>query len=261
MRWTKWLVGLVVAAVVAAGCGGGSAKTRAQTSAPESSDTTDAAAAPSSTSAGAAPSEFDDLNQDGEIDPQCGTKGFGEGLVLQIRCGGEAYASEPSQGTTLVPGSLSSLPGVPDSFKEKLLTGVSANAVQARDDKGKLVVIFLIHSDTLFDVGSATLSEPAKATLDGLSTNIRSVWPAVGVQVRGHTDATGSPAANKTLSEQRAANVASYLAGHGFPPSSVTSVGLGSSLPLVLEKNPDGSDSAAGRHENRRVELVLHVPG
>jgi outer membrane protein OmpA-like peptidoglycan-associated protein len=209
---------------------------------------------------GAAPSAFDDLNQDGEADPTCGTRNFGGGLVLRILCEGAAYASEPSEGTMLVPNSLSALPSVPDEIKEKVLSGVSANAVQARDEAGILVVVFLIQSDTLFAVGSAALSEPATATLDGLAGNIKGQWPAAPVQVRGHTDATGSATANQTLSEQRASNVAAHLSTRGIDRAKVTSIGLGSTLPVVLEKNPDGSDNPNGRRENRRVELVVRIP-
>jgi outer membrane protein OmpA-like peptidoglycan-associated protein len=263
MRWGRWIVVPVVTITLVAGCKGGSSGSRASSAGnsalPETTGTDPAA--PATTGARAAsPGSFDDLNQDGVPDPTCGTKDFGGGLVLTLLCDGGAYASEPSAGTTLVPGSLYGLPSISDDLKARLLTDVSANAIQARDPGGKQVVVFFIQSDTLFDVGSAALSDPARATLDGLARNIKATWPAAPIQVRGHTDSTGNASANQVLSEQRATNVTGYLATRGFDRATLTSIGFGSTQPIALERNPDGSESVAGRRENRRVELVVRIP-
>ena len=53
--------------------------------------------------------------------------------------------------------------------------------------------------------------------------------------------------------------MAAYLATKGIDGSRLTSVGLGSSVPVVLETNPDGTDNSLGRHDNRRVELVVRI--
>lgn len=248
---------MLCVAVLFVGCGGGSSDDQASPS-PETNQAQETPAtsnAPVTTSGpGARLSSFDDLNQDGQPDPTCGTGDFKAGLVLRLPCEPGYYANDPSEGTTFVPGSLSGLPGLPDDVKDQVLTDVSANAVASRDETGKQVIVFFIQSDTLFDVGSASLSGPARDTLDGLARNIRRTWPTATVQVRGHTDSTGSAAANQTLSEQRAANVATHLASHGIDPARLTSVGLGSTLPVVLE------DGELGRRENRRVELVVRLP-
>jgi outer membrane protein OmpA-like peptidoglycan-associated protein len=197
---------------------------------------------------------LDDLNQDGQRDLVCGTKDFGAGLVLQIPCDAAGYASEPSQGVTLVAGALSSLPAINDQLKAATLSDVSADAIAARDPAGKQVYVFFIQSDTLFDVGSSTLSNPARATLDGLARNIQATWPTASIQVRGHTDSTGTAAANQTLSQQRASTVMAYLASRGIAQSRLSSVGLGPTVPIALENGP------AGLRENRRVELVVRLP-
>ena len=245
---------LVLMIGLAAGCGGDSSEK--STSSPDTSATettaeagTDATTLPPGATAG-----LDDLNQDGQPDPVCGTGDFGAGLVLQIPCDAGGYASEPSEGVTLVPGSLASLPSINDELKAATLSDVSSNAIQARDPDGKQVYVFFIKSDTLFDVGSSALSDPAKATLDGLARNIENTWPAATVQVRGHTDSTGSAPANQTLSEQRASTVAAYLTTQGMAPSRISSVGLGQTEPIALDDNP------AGQRENRRVELVVRIP-
>jgi outer membrane protein OmpA-like peptidoglycan-associated protein len=77
------------------------------------------------------------------------------------------------------------------------------------------------------------------------------------VQVRGHTDAKGTAAGNQTLSEQRAAAVKGYLNAHGLDATRVSNVGFGSTQPVVLETNADGTDNPAGRAFNRRVEIAV----
>jgi outer membrane protein OmpA-like peptidoglycan-associated protein len=199
-------------------------------------------------------SSFDDLNQDGQPDPTCGTQDFRAGLVLRLPCEAGYYANDPSEGTTFVPGSLAALPGLPDDVKALLLTDVSADAIAAKDDAGKQVVVIFIQSDTLFATGSSSLSGPARDTLDGLARNISRAFPGASVQVRGHTDATGGAAVNQPLSEQRAATVATYLASQGIDRARLTAVGLGSTLPVAVE------NGELGRRENRRVELVVRLP-
>jgi outer membrane protein OmpA-like peptidoglycan-associated protein len=55
--------------------------------------------------------------------------------------------------------------------------------------------------------------------------------------------------------------VADYLASsQGIDRGRLSSVGHGSTAPIVLERNPDGSDNPEGRHQNRRVELIVRVP-
>lgn len=100
---------------------------------------------------------------------------------------------------------------------------------------------------------SSCSSGPARDTL-GLARKISRTWAGATVQVRGHTDSTGGAALNQTLSEQRAANVANYLASQGIDRARLTSVGLASTLPVELE------DGELGRRENRRVELVVRLP-
>ena len=254
---------------LAAGCSSGSDEEASPTTTAspgetteptEPTETTTTTPEETTTSKAVGPAGGDDLNQDGEPDPVCGTRDFKAGLVLKVLCDAAGYANEPSQGTTLVQDSLYAMPGVADDVKADVLSESSGNGIRGRDPEGRQVMVFFIQSDTLFDVGSATLSGPARETLDGLARGIQKRFATVLIQVRGHTDATGSPAANQTLSEQRASNVAGYLATRGIDRSRLTSLGLASTLPVVLEKNPDGSDNPLGRRENRRVELVLRLP-
>ncbi|MDQ3896286.1 MAG: OmpA family protein, partial [Actinomycetota bacterium] len=255
-HWRRLLAVTAVTATLLAGCSGGSSSGDQAGPSPATggSETTVETEATPTTARRGPLSSFDDMNDDGVPDPTCGTRDFKAGLVLRLPCEPGWYANEPSEGTTFVPGSLAALPGLPDDVKAQVLNDVSASAIGAKDDAGKQVVVFFIKSDTLFATGSAALSGPARDTLDGLARNISRTWPAASVQVRGHTDSTGSASVNQTLSEQRAANVATYLASRGIDRARLTSVGLASTAPIVLE------DGDAGRTENRRVELVVRIP-
>ncbi|HKF68134.1 MAG TPA: OmpA family protein, partial [Vicinamibacterales bacterium] len=75
--------------------------------------------------------------------------------------------------------------------------------------------------------------------------------PELKVQVEGHTDSVGDDVYNQRLSENRADSVRSYIVAQGITSSSVTTKGFGRSQPIA------SNDTAAGRQQNRRVELVV----
>ena len=56
---------------------------------------------------------------------------------------------------------------------------------------------------------------------------------------------------NQKLSEQRAGGVRTYLIAQGLADSHVTAQGFGKSMPVAE------NSSAAGRQQNRRVEIVV----
>jgi len=248
-RWRICALVVVVAAVLA-GCGedkGGGDKTpQAQPEATASEPAPDVSLPP-----GAQPG-LDDYNGDGTPDPTCTTQDFGGGLVLRIPCE-IGNANGPEEGTRLVKDSLYLLP----SF-EADLTNISGSLVTGRDPAGKKVVVVVFNSDNLFATGSDKLNE--SNTLDATIRLINDSFSASAIQVRGHTDATGSASANQALSERRAETVRAYLTGHGVNSSGVTAIGFGSTRPLVEETNTDGSPSTAGRAFNRRVELAIRLP-
>ncbi|WP_238430159.1 OmpA family protein [Frankia nepalensis] len=97
-------------------------------------------------------------------------------------------------------------------------------------------------------------------TMDNTIKLINSTFPGGILQVRGHTDATGSASGNQALSERRAAAARQYLLDHAVDATEVTAVGLGSSRPIAEEANPDGSPDPEGQSFNRRVEIVLRLP-
>lgn len=105
-------------------------------------------------------------------------------------------------------------------------------------------------SDVLFDFGKATLRPEAREKLAKVS-GILLAYPSIRVQVEGNTDNIGSDAFNQTLSEKRAFGVRDYLVSQGVDGNRLTAVGYGKTRPIA------SNDTAEGRQQNRRVEMVL----
>jgi len=105
-------------------------------------------------------------------------------------------------------------------------------------------------SDVLFDTASSTLKPGAREKLARVA-GILSAHPDLHIEIEGHTDNVGSDDYNQRLSERRAASVQSYLVEQRIPPADVGTEGFGESRPVAT------NDTAAGRQQNRRVELVV----
>lgn len=105
-------------------------------------------------------------------------------------------------------------------------------------------------SDVLFDTAKYTLRPGAREKLAKVA-GILLAHPGLKLEVEGHTDSQGSDEYNQRLSEQRAQSVRDYLVQQGIQAGSITSKGLGESTPVA------SNDTAAGRQQNRRVELVV----
>ena len=105
-------------------------------------------------------------------------------------------------------------------------------------------------SDVLFDFNSATLKPGAREKLARIA-GIILANPGLQIEIEGHTDSVGSDSYNQRLSEQRAESVRAYLERNGIARSVVGTSGLGESQPVA------SNTTAAGRQQNRRVELVV----
>ena len=197
--------------------------------------------------------ELDDLDEDGSADERCGTADLGGGLIVEPLCN-TALVPTPEEGVTPLPNSLLTLPS-PTRWED--LADVDAVIKVATRADGTHVVIYVLGSDTLFDSGSATVRSTAQPPLAAIVASISARFPGQPISVRGAADSVGEPAANQSLSEQRAAAVAAQLAALGLPADGITSLGLGEDVPVAAETNPDGSVSEIGRQVNRRVEIVV----
>ena len=108
-------------------------------------------------------------------------------------------------------------------------------------------------ADAGFATNSAVLNSNMRPILDRLAQTLNQN-PVTYVSVIGHTDNTGTDAINNPLSLNRANAARDYLVAHGVAPSRITTTGMGSAQPVA------SNATAAGRAENRRVEIYVGEP-
>jgi outer membrane protein OmpA-like peptidoglycan-associated protein len=113
--------------------------------------------------------------------------------------------------------------------------------------------VVLTLGDVLFTSGQADLKTAATGNLNKLVTFLNT-YPNRTVVVEGYTDNVGTEDYNQGLSERRADGVKSYLVRNGIGSERLTALGKGKSDPVA------GNDSAGGRQQNRRVEVVISNP-
>lgn len=137
-----------------------------------------------------------------------------------------------------------------------------AQVEQVTDNNGLQAVKVTFDSGILFNTSSAVLSYNAKAALSKFANNVLKQNPDMDVNVYGYTDNQGwknstaeqSVQKNLNLSQERAQSVASYLLSCGASSSQIKTVeGLGESNPVA------DNSTAAGRQENRRVEVYMYA--
>lgn len=102
----------------------------------------------------------------------------------------------------------------------------------------------------LFATDSAAVSGVAQNDLYAVARNLNQ-YPNSRVEVVGHTDNTGSAAHNQDLSQRRAQSVASILVAAGVQSGRVAATGRGFNQPIA------SNDTASGRAQNRRVEILI----
>ncbi len=115
-----------------------------------------------------------------------------------------------------------------------------------KTDRGMVLTL----GDVLFDTGRAELKPGAMRTIDQLATFMREN-PERTVAIEGYTDSIGSDSFNQTLSERRAESVRSALILRGIDMRRISARGFGEASPVAT------NDTAAGRQQNRRVEVVI----
>lgn len=119
--------------------------------------------------------------------------------------------------------------------------------LKARKTPRGLVVTL---GDLLFATGKSTLRSSSSTQLDKLVAFLQTN-PDRNVMIEGHTDSSGSQMLNEQLSKQRADAVKDYLVEHGIMTSRLESRGRGESSPVA------NNESASGRQQNRRVEIII----
>jgi outer membrane protein OmpA-like peptidoglycan-associated protein len=122
------------------------------------------------------------------------------------------------------------------------------NSILATRDSARGLVASM--SDVLFRSGSFELLPGARERLAKVS-GIVLAYSSLHVAVEGHTDSVGSDQYNQDLSEHRAQSVRDYFVQQGIAAAAIEARGFGKTDPIA------SNDTAEGRQQNRRVELVL----
>ncbi|AMW78066.1 hypothetical protein AMD27_03605 [Acinetobacter sp. TGL-Y2] len=126
-------------------------------------------------------------------------------------------------------------------------TGVDVN----RNPDGS---INMVMPSVTFATNSATIQPRFQSALNDVAKVLREDGTSakLALVIHGHTDNTGSDAINNPLSQNRASSVLGYLSSQGISSSRMTARGYGSTSPIA------DNGSAAGREQNRRVEITVY---
>ena len=135
-----------------------------------------------------------------------------------------------------------------DAAYQKLYVSLSEILDTKRETRGYIVNL----GDVLFDTGKATLKPAAREKLSKLAGILLGYPGALTLEIEGHTDSVGSDELNNKLSQNRAEAVSNYLTEAGVKPERIKATrGFGKTKPIAT------NDTAAGRQQNRRVEVVI----
>ena len=126
-------------------------------------------------------------------------------------------------------------------------TGVDVN----RNPDGS---INMVMPSVTFATNSATIQPRFQTALNDVARVLREDGTSgkLALVIHGHTDNTGTDAINNPLSQNRASSVLGYLSSQGISSSRMTARGYGSTSPIA------DNGSAAGREQNRRVEITVY---
>jgi OOP family OmpA-OmpF porin len=104
-----------------------------------------------------------------------------------------------------------------------------------------------------FDTGKDTIRPISEGVLDGALVVLQE-YPALRIEISGHTDNVGSPETNIDLSKRRAESVKNWFVNKGIAADRIETRGAGPDEPIADNK------TAAGKQKNRRIEFKLIQP-
>lgn len=125
-----------------------------------------------------------------------------------------------------------------------------AQVEQVQDQNGLAAIKVTFPGGILFPTNGTTLSAGAQTELAQFANSLIQN-PETNVQVYGFTDNTGSLAANTKVANGRALAVDRFLIDSGVSPTRVTYQGV------PMANYVASNDTAAGRAQNRRVEIYI----
>ncbi len=121
---------------------------------------------------------------------------------------------------------------------------VTADAMYSALDKDGFIALYIN-----FDTGKSNIKPESQAIIEQIAALLQA-HPELKVSIEGHTDNTGTPQSNKTLSTQRAKSVMNATVKKGIAANRLTALGWGQEKPLADNRSEEG------KAKNRRVEIV-----
>ena len=132
-------------------------------------------------------------------------------------------------------------------FPEVSLSGVT---VRGNED----YQVYGVDEQVLFDTDKATIKPSAAEALKQITASINQRYAGKDVRVLGFADSRGDKSYNRALSKERAEAVKTYLVTtNKLPADRVSTEAFGEEQPTATNA------TAAGRQENRRVEIAVKV--
>lgn len=139
---------------------------------------------------------------------------------------------------------------LPAAVKLNDLTTLTGNPLDEAQLKAQSDLNKILLKGIEFATGKAAVSTNSTTTLNEAATALNAV-PTVSVEIGGHTDNVGNPAANAALSLGRATAVKRFLIGQGVVAQRLTVKGYGPTQPLADNSTPEG------QQRNRRIEFRI----
>lgn len=139
-----------------------------------------------------------------------------------------------------------------DKMSDVKFKEITTRDVTVRGDSSYNV--YSVDETVLFDTDKAAIKPSAAAALQQITGSIGQRYPGSEVRVMGFADSRGDKSYNKALSEERAEAVKNYLVANGKIDATRLSVEpMGEAAPVATNA------TAAGRQENRRVEIAVRT--
>jgi len=178
----------------------------------------------------------------------CATKGFVRQQVGEEDVKVQATQTQVSAQQTTLQGHEQHLGELDKNTREALERAEAAGKLA----EGKFLYSMVLSDDSVkFPPDKAELSPEAKARLTEFAQKLKTDNKNVYLEIQGHTDATGSPAENRRLGEERAEAVRRFMNEQGVALNRMNTISYGPDSPVASNK------TRAGRAQNRRVVVVV----
>lgn len=145
----------------------------------------------------------------------------------------------------LAGGAVGAYMDVQESKLRRELAGTGVGVKRVGD-----TLVLIMPGNVTFGTNESQVQSSFYSVLNSVSKVVKE-YPKTRIEISGYTDSTGSTEYNQSLSQKRANSVAQYLIAQGVDARRVVAQGFGETHPIA------SNATAAGRQENRRVELRL----